>query len=1191
MTSSRKVARFRRLGPATAAALVLTLVLTVLTAPVSAAGSREHRRAPFRGASVSLPITSPAGRTGAGSVTYTQPTTYRGIHNAPATTAPVVKTVLSETGTHPDVYVDEAGTGHIVWNEGRGDDADATYYCRLKRGATACDHTAVLTWDKTYGAGDGPEYNTDYDGPKIVRVGDQLLVLSHRYPTVADKPDGGSSNNTIGWVSNDGGSTWSGGVIMGKRSLGQLAVIASGNSPTVVNVGYDALCGGMCVTAYRSGSYQGAEGVINADVNSNYYGTLANTSTGMIAGMADAGGTMWMKQWNGSGPVTDPASWASTSSPFPGAEPDLATGPSGTFLLSRVDLVGGRRMQRVGPGLTLTDPVSVTKRSSYEGLLDEDPGGGLRTVWTDSGDNGGLHMRSATSPSAGFDQPRTLLTGDRTGQPELSATDDGGGFVVANATGWISDPGRIVAIGVGTPGPTGKPGLGDLPGGGNVSCTNVGFGSFEVQTVSGCFLNGVGDAKGMVVTSAPITLNGLELEPLNGAEIILDPDKLRLDTTGPVRVLLRDADAEVELFRGEIHRDLANLQPGSQLFEFPQDLYQANVLGFPLASGVPIELTQNGVRIPVEIQLPAEFGGFTGKATLLGEEGKGLQLESLHVSIGPIPLGVAWLDNVSLNWTAGGTWDGTGKLTVPAGGTIEATIQFEAGDFAGAHIAWDPPPPGVTIGPFVYLTQISGGFDLQPDLQVQAGAQIGAGLPIRELQPVRIDGTFTMTFPSGAPAKFEVNADIGLLGMSIGNGNFRFLTNGYAAFDGASSVELGPVSGNVNVNGFVDATGGQFGARATGKLDFCATLEDPTGALPSVDVCAGAGADFAVSSIGFAACGIIDSPFGGQVSVGLEQRWDKLSPGVLLSPYVVVEQLLEAFTLSCDAGDYAIAPPARSSAARAVRAAGGAALVLPAGLPSATFLVPGQGGTPEFTLTGPDGEVLVGPGATGNNVSLVTLSGSDAQWVSVTKPAAGTYTVTPDASSVPIGEVQVSHSFTPASVKGSVKGRVITYSTKHLTDSQGVTFRESGEFGTNILGTADDKSGTFRIKPASGPGGKRVVEALLTHQGVVKRIVRLGTYVAPQPPAAGKVTHLVVAKKGSNVKVSFKPAKHAARTEVLVKGNAGSEVARVLTGKEHKLSVAGFTWDTRLRVTVTTYGPDGARGKVTSVKTKVPGPR
>jgi hypothetical protein len=216
-------------------------------------------------------------------------------------------------------------------------------------------------------------------------------------------------------------------------------------------------------------------------------------------------------------PVTDPATWTAVSPALPGSEPDLATGPAGTLLLSRDGLTGGRRMSRVQPGLALTNPVVVTPDSSYEGLLDQDPGGGLRAVWTDSGEGGGLHLRTATSPSAGFGKSQTLLTGDRTGQPALSATVDGGGFVVANATGWLSDPGRITAIGVGSQAPTGKPGLGNLPGGGNVKCASVGFGGFDVKTVSGCFLKGIGDAKGMVVTSAPINLNGLVIEPLPGA--------------------------------------------------------------------------------------------------------------------------------------------------------------------------------------------------------------------------------------------------------------------------------------------------------------------------------------------------------------------------------------------------------------------------------------------------------------------------------------------------------------------------------------------------------------------------------------------------------------------------------------------------------------------------------------------------
>jgi len=1186
MPTSSLSARSRRLGLAgTATAITLALAVAALSAP-SGAAPPHHAQATARLTSVSLPLTSQV--SARKPAVYQQPTTYDGLDKAPKTKPqPLAKTVLSQTGTHPDVYVDEAGTAHIVWNDGRGDDSDAAVYCRLKRAAKACDTLTTLVWDKTYGAGDGPQYNTDYEGPRIVRVGDQLLVLSHRYPTVSDKPDGASSHTTVAWVSNDGGSTWSGGVIVGKRTLGQLAVVNAGNSPAITNIAYDPFCGGMCVTAYRSGSYQGAEGVINADPNSNYSGTIANTSIGLIAGMADAGGTMWLRQWNGAEPITSPANWPAASPALPGSEPDLASGPSGTFLLSRVGLTGGRRVTRVQPGLSLTNPVTITPDSSYEGVLDEDPGGGLRTLWTTSGEGGGLHMRTATSPTAGFGKPQTLLTGDRTGQPALSATVDGGGFVVANATGWLSDPGQIIAIGVGSQAPTGDPGLGNIPGGGNVSCTTVGFGSFDVKTASGCFLKGIGDYKGQVVTEAPITLNGLVIEPLPGSQIVLDPATLRLDTIGPARVLLRNAGAEVELFRGIINRDLGNLSPGTALFEFPQEKYQANVLGFPVASGVPVILTQKGVRIPLEIKLPAVFGGFTGKATLLGEEGQGLRLESLHVSIGPIPLGVAILDNVSLDWQFGGTWTGSGQVMVPATGRIKATISFIGGDFASASFSYAPNPP-ITIGPFVYLTSVGGGFALEPDLEITATASAGAGAPVQGAQPITVNGKFTMTFPSDGPGKFQMNASIDLLALTIGQGELKFDTTGYAAFKGGSNVALGPLTGNVDVNGFVDATGGQFGAQATGSLEICVTVEI---AGEDVDLCAGVGADLALSSIGLAACAKFSPPVIDDFSAGIEQRWDELDPGVFANPIILTKEILTAITFYCSTSGYAIPPPSRTAAARAVRAGGGSAFSLPGGLPTATFLVPGVGGTPEITVTGPGGEVLVGPGVTNPDVMVATMANSDARWVLLTKPEAGAYAVTSTATSVPIQPVLVSRGYVPAKVSGKVGGKVITYSTKHLANGQAITFRERGRFGTNILGSTKKKKGTFRIKPAAGPGGKRVVEALITHGGVVKDVVRLGTYQAPPPPRAGKVTQLVVKKKGSKVKISFKPGKHAARTEVLVKGNAGAKVGRVLKGKKHRLAMSGFTWDTRLTVTITTYSADGRKGAVTKQRIRVRGPR
>ncbi|MEI5710460.1 hypothetical protein WB401_46250, partial [Streptomyces brasiliscabiei] len=80
-------------------------------------------------------------------------------------------------------------------------------YCRIKRGASSCDTRSELTWDKPYGPGDGPQYN-DGGPPQIVQVGGQLVVFSHRYPTVADKPGGASSSTVVAWTSPDGGSSW-----------------------------------------------------------------------------------------------------------------------------------------------------------------------------------------------------------------------------------------------------------------------------------------------------------------------------------------------------------------------------------------------------------------------------------------------------------------------------------------------------------------------------------------------------------------------------------------------------------------------------------------------------------------------------------------------------------------------------------------------------------------------------------------------------------------------------------------------------------------------------------------------------------------------------------------------------------------------------------------------------------------------
>jgi len=78
--------------------------------------------------------------------------------------------------------VDAAGTAHIVWNEDHQGSSDATVYCRVPRGAAACDVVQKLVPPGT------GEFSDGGDGPAVAAVNDQVVVLSYRYPESVVKP-------------------------------------------------------------------------------------------------------------------------------------------------------------------------------------------------------------------------------------------------------------------------------------------------------------------------------------------------------------------------------------------------------------------------------------------------------------------------------------------------------------------------------------------------------------------------------------------------------------------------------------------------------------------------------------------------------------------------------------------------------------------------------------------------------------------------------------------------------------------------------------------------------------------------------------------------------------------------------------------------------------------------------------------
>lgn len=1100
---------------------------------------------------------------------YRDPPSYRGLQRVPAT-APEQQPplppsgVLSDTGQFPDVLVDEAGTAHVTWRESRGDLDDAAIYCRVKRGSAACEHRVELTWTKPYGTGDGAQYNTDYEGPKIVRLGEQLVIFSKRYPTVSDKPDGGSSHTVVAWTSSDGGNVWSQNAeVVGKRAIRQMVVAGPADDPSILGVANDVFCeepgpSAWCLAAYRAGQYASDDTNLSTAPNQNYFAGIALDDLGQPVSIStDAGGNAFARRWGGAGPFTDASAW-SPATTFVADGPAIDGGRSGVWMISKTTFNSGpysvQRLNVAGDGtVTPGPPATVSKdRSDLFPAIDVDPAGRVHAAWVQrGGDDPGVHLRTSTPTGFGPDQRIGELA--TSGGIAIGAAEDGGGFLAYHRNGGASDSGVIIA-GFGQQAATGRPGIGGLQGGEgpvtNVTCKQVDFGRFKAETAQGCFLNGTGANSRLVVTGNEINLHGVRIIPDPGARIVIDPRTLRIDTIGNVRVLLSGGGAEFVLWHGELHRDLRTAVPGSNLFEFPVSKFKTKLLGFPVESDIPVKLQADGVHIPISLELPSVLGGFAGNAEVIATPSRGLILGSLKIHMGPIPIGVLTIKTIDIEWSNGGTWTGRGALELPHGGTIDMFVRFVEGEFAGAGFNYPLNPPA-TIGPFVYLLSIGGDFFLKPDVKVVARALLGAGAAFRGEAPVKVNGRFTMLFPRSGPASFDLTGAVSLFMLEMGGGHLRFDTDGYAEFGGQVNaldlevVKLGPIT----ADGFIDAGSGRFGARVSGQGRGCIGVCSPL-----------VKAEAAVSNDGFAACA---------ADVGVAFEWDELDPLALYNPILLLKQIVDITAIPCDTGRFSVPPP-RAASAR-IAQAGGRAFAIGRGLPTATVLVKGDGGAPNVTVSGP-GRVVA---------KTHTLPNHNATFVVLTKPRAGTWTVTPTPGSPAITELKVSNGFTPARVTGRVRGGrrpAIAYRARGLGSGQRIQFTESGRFGTRIIATTTRSRGTLRFRPAAGAGGRRRITALVQQRGITFAQKTVGRYVAPPPPRPGAVRGLRGRKRGSSVTVTFQPARGAARTQISIRSSTGKRLARLVRGRTRKVRFSALRWDKRFTITARSFSRTGRAG-------------
>lgn len=280
-----------------------------------------------------------------------------------AVLAPVASAATPFTvgdGKTPHLAVDPAsGTAHLVW---RNDPANHITYCRIPRGAGACDVKVDL--DASNG-GLGP------GSPFVLLDGSTVRIVESIY----------SLNKTAVFTSSDGGASWG--------SAADVYKFANVTDPTEPIAGPDAgsftIAGANPANAVWSAAFDGSE-VAKTDHATLPGGgrdlQVAPTGDGGLVAVAHDGANV--SYWR-MAPGSDPSLTASWSGQLPlarGEDARVAGGPGGAYvLISSGDPTNKSTQVRKWTGSGWSDPVVVAAEQPYINDVFVGPSGAVAAIW------------------------------------------------------------------------------------------------------------------------------------------------------------------------------------------------------------------------------------------------------------------------------------------------------------------------------------------------------------------------------------------------------------------------------------------------------------------------------------------------------------------------------------------------------------------------------------------------------------------------------------------------------------------------------------------------------------------------------------------------------------------------------------------------------------------------------------------
>jgi len=1054
---------------------------------------------------------------------------YKGGRKVPATRTPAPPApIILGKGRLPSVVVDAAGTSHIVWNEEvTGPGVDVTHYCRLPRGAKACNNPNGTPMPIT------PPYSGDYSGPKILQIGDQLVVLTHRYPAVVTHPDGQTDDDTVyAWTSVDGGTTWGGPAIVGNLPLHNIALVG-GATPRIAAI-TDAFTEGLMLQTIDAGSYTRTRTRLDADTGALYEGQVAADGDGVVVAASAPVGPVLVRRVGNASSAGNPAAWSSTQ--IPGTDPVLAGGPSGPFLVTRTGNVptmwrvdgGGvpQRIARVGTGSA--EPVALA----------QDATGNLHASWL-AGAPSVLTTRKVR-PDGSADAAYPVAIG-QIDEVASSAAFDGGGIVAYRRTPSGGGESEVAVGPFGPLSPTGQRGAGSLFGtgipGGFAGCKSAGFEKVAITPRTGCLLPST-DPKfaGSFVSRGSVDFNGLTLIPDAGVSIMINPGKRTLDTSGRVTIALEGPGiGTIPLAKLELHLRLSG-RNGTSLFSGVDLPRGALIKGFPIDTDFDVIIDGQGVRIPLSLRLPPALGGVSGSVTLRAKRVVGAQIESFKLGANQIPLGPVSIRNLRVSYTtAGDRWSGAGTLQFVTGGLTLST-EFAGGRFVSGRFAVDLPPPGVMVFSQVWLTQVRGGLSVSPRLAVTAGVNLGIiYLPAVKGYSGTVTGDLTMTVRGGT-LEFAADGTAAVGGLAVGRGRAVVDTIGRVKVRATTNINLEAVNITGEAAGFFD------GPTKTWGLSSESTVRALGVTISRVA--------FAASAKGLGVCGTASPPLppiptldGGlkpaHIQVGY--TWGARLPDVSVST-------------SCSIETYRQAAPAHVAEtfgrARSHAVVPGDRIVSVTQRRTVNVIVQGAGGVPDVDVLDPAEAVV-----TSGQITRYPL-GPDRALIVIAAPRTGTWIIRPRPGSVGITDLRYASELAPVKATGRITGpaksRVLRYTVSAPAGTT-VELREVWkDGGRRVAAATARRSGVVRL-PVDGRGGMRTVVAVALRGGIPQQTFNLAKYRAPLASRLAAPRGIVV----SPANVRWRPVTGATRYVVLADLASGRRVAVTAPRTRHSVRVPG----------------------------------